>query len=413
MAEPGPVAHPIPPEVEAFVLELVRALHRHGSPAYRIEDALQRVGKRLGVELEVFTVPTGLTLGFGPLGSQRVRLLRVQPGSVRLARIAELAELTEGFVEGRLGIEAARARLAEIEDARPVHGPGTIVAAFAVASAASAVFFGASLAQVLVSGAIGALVGLLEIQSGRHERVARLYEVLAAGGAALLAGLASALPLDIERGLLTVAAIIVLLPGYTLTVALNELAAGHLSSGTARLGGVLSTLFLLACGAAIGSAAADGLLRLLPAAEAGAHAALPGRVVWLALLLAPLAFKVLFQARHRDTAWIVAASALAYLGARLGAAWLGPLLGAGCGAFALGLASNALARVRLRPASITAVPGLLVLVPGSLGFRGVSSFLAQDTASALELVARMLAVAMALVCGLLLASVALPSQRTL
>ena len=50
------------------------------------------------------------------------------------------------------------------------------------------------------------------------------------------------------------------MPGYTLTVAMNELAAGHYSSGTARLGGVLATLFLLACGAAIGHAGADALL---------------------------------------------------------------------------------------------------------------------------------------------------------
>ena len=78
-----------------------------------------------------------------------------------------------------------------------------------------------------------------------------------------------------------------------------------------------------------------------------------------------------------------------------------------------GLASHALARVRLRPASITAVPGLLVLVPGSIGFRGVSSFLSEGTLSGLELGGRMLAVAVSLVCGLLLAGVVLPSQKTL
>jgi uncharacterized membrane protein YjjB (DUF3815 family) len=212
----------------------------------------------------------------------------------------------------------------------------------------------------------------------------------------------------------TLAAIIVLLPGYTLTVAMNELAARHLSSGTARLGGVLATMFLLACGAAVGTAAADAWAVFWPAKGApGELAALPRGTLWLALVLAPLAFKVLFQARDRDTPWIVGAAWVAYLGARAGGAWLGPLLGAGCGAFALGLASNALARLRLRPAAITSVPGLLVLVPGSLGFRGVSSLLAEDALPGVELVARMLVVAMALVSGLLLAGVALPSRRTL
>jgi uncharacterized membrane protein YjjB (DUF3815 family) len=88
------------------------------------------------------------------------------------------------------------------------------------------------------------------------------------------------------------------------------------------------------------------------------------------------------------------------------------LLGAGFGAFALGLVSNALARVRRRPAAITTVPGLLVLVPGSFGFRGVVSLFAEDASSGVELVTRMLAIGMALVSGLLLAGVAYPSQRT-
>jgi uncharacterized membrane protein YjjP (DUF1212 family) len=362
----------------------------------------------------VFTVPTGLTLGIGPLATQRVRLLRVQPGSVHLGRIHALAELIEQVVGGRLEVDAARARLAEIERRPPVHGPLTRTAAFALASAASAVFFGAQASEVAASGAIGALVGLLALGAERSARLARLFEVLAAAVAAFLAGLASTAPLALEREVVTLAAIIVLLPGYTLTVAMNELAARHYSSGTARLGGVLATLFLLACGAAVGTAAADAALAFLPAgAGRAARAPLPGPALWGALILAPLAFKVLFQARDRDAPWIVGAAWVAFLGARGGAQWLGPWLGAGCGAFVLGLASNGLARVRLRPATITAVPGLLVLVPGSLGFRGATSLLAQDAGSGLELVARMLAIAMALVCGLLLAGVAFPSQRTL
>ena len=404
----------MPSEAEAFVLELVQALHRHGLPAQRIEDALQRVGKRLGLELNVFTVPTGITLGIGPLATQHVRLLRVQPGSIHLGRTHALAELIEEIDGGRLDVAGARARLAQIEREGRVHGPLALVAAFALASAASAVFFGARAAEVVVSGAIGAVVGGLASGAERHARVARLFEVLAAAAAAFVAGLVTHVLPGLERESVVLASIIVLLPGYTLTVAMNELAARHYSSGTARLGGVLATMFLLACGAAVGTAAADAALALLPAAGAErVLAPLPAAAPWLALLVSPLAFKVLFQARDVDTPWIVAAAWLAYLGARAGTAWLGPLLGAGCGSFVLGLASNGLARLRLRPAAITAVPGMLVLVPGSLGFRGVSSFLAQDALPGVELVARMLAVAMALVSGLLLAGVVVPSQRTL
>lgn len=401
-------------DAESFVLDLVQALHRHGLPAYRIESAIHRVGRRLGIELNVFTVPTGLTLGLGPVSAQRVVLLRVAPGSIQLARIAELAELIDGFGDGDLSLAAARSRLAEIERMPPAHGRAVLVLAFGLASATSAAFFGAPAGQIVLSGAIGLVVGLIEREAVRHERLARLLDVLAAAAAALLAGLATRLPVALERDLLTLAAVIVLLPGYTLTVAMNELASGHLSSGTARLGGVLARLSLLACGAAIGTALAEALLHALPpAAPPPVPDPLPQWATLGALLLAPLAYKVLFQARDRDLLWMVGACALAYAGARAGTAALGPLLGAGCGAFALGVASNLLARLRLRPASVTAVPGLLVLVPGSLGFRGVTSLFADDASSGLELVTRMLAIAVSLVCGLLVATVIFPPQRTL
>jgi uncharacterized membrane protein YjjB (DUF3815 family) len=288
-----------------------------------------------------------------------------------------------------------------------------MAAAFALASAASAVFFGAPGPEVALAGAIGRGVGALDHSAGRHDRLARMLEVVAAAAAALLAGLAARFLGDLDRERVTLAALIVLLPGYTVTVAMNELAAGHLSSGTARLGGVLSTLSLLACGAAIGSVAARALFPGGPE-DPGPAASTPTVLTAAAALgVAPLAFKVLFQARHRDTPWILATSVLAYLGARLGTHWAGPILGASCGSFLLGAASNVLARTRALPAAITSVPGLLVLVPGSIGFRGVASIFELDASTGLDLVLRMLATAVALVCGLLLATVVYPSQRSL
>ncbi len=394
-------------DIEQFVLDVAQALHRYGMPAYRIEDALLRVGRRLGVELAVFSTPTGLTIGFGPLIAQRSRLIRVQPGSVSLARVAELSDLIDAFVCGGSDLAAARARIAALEHEPPPHGGAATAAAFGLASAASAALFHASLREVAASAAIGLLVGMLHLATARSERIARLFEVLAAALAAALACIAHRLAPEIGSDVVTLAAIIVLVPGYTLTLALNELASGHLSSGTARFGGAVTTMMLLGCGTAIGSVAFHGL-----AAARGA-APPPAGAEWIALAVAPLAFKVLFQARHVDLAWIVLASAVAFSGTRIGADLSDPLLGAGIGAFALGVGSNLLARVRRAPSAITAVPGLLVLVPGSIGFRGVSSFLEHDAVSGVDLVFRMIATATVIVCGLLLANVVVSSKRSL
>ncbi len=49
----------------------------------------------------------------------------------------------------------------------------------------------------------------------------------------------------IDDRLVTLASLIVLLPGFSLTMALTELAVGHLSAGVARLAGAAVTLVTL------------------------------------------------------------------------------------------------------------------------------------------------------------------------
>ena len=52
------------PEI-AFVLALARALHRYGTPAHRLEEALEIVGKDLGLKGEFFSTPTTIIASFG------------------------------------------------------------------------------------------------------------------------------------------------------------------------------------------------------------------------------------------------------------------------------------------------------------------------------------------------------------
>jgi uncharacterized membrane protein YjjB (DUF3815 family) len=101
------------------------------------------------------------------------------------------------------------------------------------------------------------------------------------------------------------------------------------------------------------------------------------------------------------------------VGTRLGARLLGPELGAFAGALLLGLASNAFARALDRPAAVPLVPGLILLVPGSIGLRSVFSLLENDIVSGVEAAFKMVLVSTALVAGLLFANIALPPRRAL
>jgi uncharacterized membrane protein YjjB (DUF3815 family) len=122
---------------------------------------------------------------------------------------------------------------------------------------------------------------------------------------------------------------------------------------------------------------------------------------------------VLFRARPRDWGWIGLTGTLAYVGSRLGSEVLGTQLGAFVGALTVGLVTNLLARVRNRPAVITLVPAIMVLVPGSIGFRSMESLLARDVLAGVDTAFSMLMVAVALVAGLLFANALVQPRKAL
>jgi len=59
------------PESIDFILKLGRALHQYGSAAHRLEDVVDHVSVKLGLDAQVFSQPTSLFAAFGQLGTQR------------------------------------------------------------------------------------------------------------------------------------------------------------------------------------------------------------------------------------------------------------------------------------------------------------------------------------------------------
>jgi len=181
---------------------------------------------------------------------------------------------------------------------------------------------------------------------------------------------------------------------------MTELAARHLVSGTARLAGAFTVFLAITFGVAVGRQLATSVLG--PAVLAPA-AALPGWTLWVAVLVTPIAVTVLLQGRPRDIPWIVLASLAGFLGGWVGAGLLGPQIGACLGALSVGLAAHAYQRWRRRPALVALVPGVLLLVPGSSGFRSLALLLDQQVVSGVDAAFATLLTAASLVAGLLLA----------
>jgi uncharacterized membrane protein YjjP (DUF1212 family) len=395
----------------AFLLRVAELLHAHGTPAYRLERVLEKVARSLQVEGTFLSTPTSVLVSLGSGTTKRVHLLRGESGPVDLGKLVEFDELMEDVEHGRLAPAPAIERMEQIAAAPPRHPPALVAAAYGLASATAALFFGGGVVEMAVAAAVGAGIYALGRALPRRHDTIGIFEPLAAFLAAFVALVLARRVLELDDDVVTLAGLIVLLPGLSLTTSFNELATRHLVSGVARLAGAGAVFLTLLFGVALAWRLGDALV---PAsAPAFVSRPLPPWGHWAAAAVAPFAFGVLFAARRRELGIVFVASLAGYASARLGTLALGPDIGPFLGAFVVGLAGNAYARVSNRPALVPITPGILSLVPGSLGFRSLTSFLDAEALAGMAWAFQTGMVAISLVGGLLAANAVLPPRRVL
>ena len=392
----------------AFLLKLGRALQAYGTPAHRFEEAMEAVARRMGLDGQFFGMPTGFFASLGAGASGRTFVQRVPPQDVDLARLDDTYAVTDALLRGKVDAEEASRRLDGITARQPRFGGVMEIAAFALVSACFGVLLGGGWADMGAAALLGAVLGALHRLTLRMQTLARLFLVVGALVAGLLAQVLAWRSGGFSPQLATLAGLIMLLPGLSLTIALNELATGNLVSGTARFAGALVVLLQLAFGVALG----QKLGAFLPPAM-GIHGAAPVWLPWLCLLFAPIAITVLLKGRMRDLGWLWAIGLAAYGGALVGSRLFGPETGLGLGALIAGLGSNAFSRLRLRPSLVVLLPSLFLLAPGSVGLRSFAFMAQNDVASGMDAAFHTAFLAFALVTGLLIANAALPPRRSL
>ncbi len=385
----------------SFLLLLARALHKFGSPSHRTEESLAQVAAALDVDAEFLVTPTSVVASLGTGNDSRTYLERGDAGEIHLAKLEELQAIfrrvkhkTISAAEGSEQIEA----LLERPSSYPMW---VTILAFGVASASVALFFDGGWRESIVSGTLGLLIGTGAILVGRSASWSLVFPALAGIVAGVLTTTTNSVWGDLYPLIPTLAGLIVILPGLSLTIAVSELARRHLVSGTARLAGALITFLQLAFGVALGQRLAE---LAVTAQEVSPPQAPELPVIAAALVATSVALTVLFQARIQEMPLVLVMISVAFFGARFGTEFLGPYLGALVGAWMVGTLGTLFSRWRNIPSAVPILPALLILVPGSIGFRSLSALLAEDLVSGLSAGFSMITIAFSLVIGLLFAN---------
>jgi uncharacterized membrane protein YjjP (DUF1212 family) len=347
---------------------------------------------------------------FGPQDDQRTFMIRVDPGESDLGKLAGVDLVTREVLNRQITPDEGVARIDQIEAAPPRYSATLRTVAFGVVSGGASRFLGGGWHEIVASAAIGLVIGALALITRRHAALDRVFEPLAAFIASLLAAVIATAGFPVSVFLVTLSGVIVLIPGLMLTTAMTELSTRHLASGTARFMGALVLLLGIAFGIALGAKAAS---LAIGTPHSSAVIELPEWTLLLSLLISPLGFAVLLKAEASDVPWIVLAGIIAFGGARVGSHAFGPELGAFVGGLMTGVGSNWYARLTNRPSQITLVPGLLLLVPGSVGLTSLASLLDRNVTVGVESAFRMVLIAVSLVAGILIANVVSPRRKLL
>lgn len=398
-------------EAVAFVQTLGNALHRFGAPANRLEDVMQVLSAELGLRGSFFSTPTAIFYAFDlPEHRQFARLVRVHGHELDLAKMAELDRLFNDVLAGRVELAEGTRRVDEIVDRAPTWSPAVIVLAFALTSGAAAAFFGGTLRETALGAVCGLVLALTFAFTRRWTDLGRLFEPL---GALLVTLTAVALSqaFGASAWVATLAGLIALVPGFSLTIGATELALNHPASGVARIAAGLTTLLMLTMGVLLGQQLGTDVLGFTPLDEpVGLR---PVGLETVSLIVAGLSIGVLFRTAARDLVWSVVAVVLPYAAFEAGIAEFGREASIFVGGLIAGSFANLFGRFFDRPSMIVRLPGILILVPGATGLLSLESIAGGDQQAGIEMFFRVAMTATALVAGFFAANVVVPPRKAL
>ncbi|MDO1528264.1 threonine/serine exporter family protein [Fulvimonas sp. R45] len=405
----------------AFLVELARRLHKYGTSAPRLEMAIAGVAQRLGLVAEVWSSPTAIIISFADLGqgeeglAQVTQVVRLSPGDVNLERLCRADDIADQVTDGKLGLREGFRQLRALDLPDTRREQAKVVASYGLSAASiAALFLHSSWVDVVVAAVVGVLIGCITVSSATRPRLAVASDAISALVATTVAIVVSALVVPLAIKSVVLAGLIILVPGMSLTTAVREISSQHLVSGMARMGGAMSTLLKLVFGTlaatqlcqAFGIEARDFVL-----------APLPAWTDYPALLVAAVAFAMLFRAARRDWPVVILAVVVGYLTTRWGGEISGKLPAAPFGVFLGGLLlaalANLYARYAHRPGAVVREPGILLLVPGSVGFRSASYLFERNTALGMDTGLLLVTLLVAVVAGLMFGDLLVAPRRSL
>ena len=334
-----------------------------GAETFRVEESISRILDAYGIQAEVFAIPNCLTVSIETAdGRPMTRMRRIGYHGNDIDGVERLAGLSRQIckekpdpVQAKMELErlCAKKRLYPML----VYLLGNFLGAFGFA-----MVFGGSIIDGLCGGVCGLVVGV--INHGMDRMMANQFfrTIAASFPMALLAYAMSAVGIADNPDMVTIGALMILVPGLLFTNAMRDIIFGDTNSGTNRIVQVL----LIAAAIALGTAAAWNTASFLWGEPVNGESGIGMLASLIPCFVGCLGFCILFNIHGSGVplcalggvlTWLVYCLAMRFGCGELTAYFWATLFSAAY--------SETMARIRKCPAIGYLVVGIFPLIPGA------------------------------------------------
>jgi uncharacterized membrane protein YjjP (DUF1212 family) len=391
-----------------FLMLIGSSLHRYGASTDRIEKALTLIAMKVDIDSQYLAFPTGILASFKEDAGEQTRMNRLEPGKINLSKLYYIDQVVDQVLFNRISLQEGTKNIEKVIFDKPLYNNALITLSYGLIGFAIAIFLKGSFVDASLSALLGLAVGLFT-ETVKEERIDSVVEGIASFGVSL-ATLYIGTLVPINTNIVILSALIILLPGLMLTLAIGELASQNLVAGTARLMGSFVILMKISFGLYI----AYQIGRYLGFNPIESSHSAPNQIATiLSLAIAGIGFSLSFQARTQEFFWIVLASFISYFSSHIFIEMFGATAGYLCAGTLIGSLSNIYSRIKKRPSLIVLLPAIILLVPGSVGFKALNLLFDQNVMEGFNSIFTMTSIGISLVTGTYFGAILVKPRRSL
>ncbi len=360
-----------------FLTELGKALTASGISVVDITSILEKIAQAYDAKAEILVFPTMLLLKIGEQESAPLNAAIQKPGLLPLNQVSEIYDLIYMAEAGKISPIEGKKCLRKILSEKHKFGPLGILFGYILFSMGIGMLLQPTPEQLIVSGVLGAIVGILLIFSRGRTRFLLILPVVAAL-------IVTSLSIwGVKYGLVTgsvamlLPALAYFLPGATLTTGMFELAYGEIISGASRVIYGTAILFLILFGVLVGiqitGISQQNFLVTNPLNALGWWAP------YLGVFIFAMGMYLFMSIKNKDLPWVILILYIAFFGQQAGNHFVGGVFGAFSGSLLMTISGTIIERLDHKTPSIVSImPAFWILVPGALGFMSLATLVSQN-----------------------------------